>query len=186
MPRLLVHIAAGLLVLGAFNAPNAQAQYRDLEWTELLPEADLRALLSAPPLNHEGGDSGPAPQPLQRSDPSVFGGSRFEEALVSAATRPELDGEEVRLPGFVVPLEYDANQNVTEFFLVPYFGACIHMPPPPPNQIILVSYPQGLELPSIYEPFTVTGTLTSTLTSNDTALSAYRIDAANVVIYRDR
>ena len=111
------------------------AQYRSREWTELLPEADYEALLSAPPINHEGGDTGPAP--LTRSTPATaFGGSSFEQALVSAEVRPELDGTPVRLPGFVVPLEYDANQNVTEFFLVPYFGACIHMPPPPPNQII--------------------------------------------------
>ncbi|MGL4829805.1 MAG: DUF3299 domain-containing protein, partial [Vibrio sp.] len=49
--------------------------------------------------------------------------------------RTELNGSRVKIPGFVIPLEGD-DQKVTEFLLVPYFGACIHVPPPPPNQII--------------------------------------------------
>jgi len=179
----ILHILPALLL--ATLGTTVLAQYRPLEWTELLPEADYKALLSAPPINHEGGDTGPPPAPLARSEASnAFGGSSFEQALVSAEVRPELDGTPVRLPGFVVPLEYDVNQNVTEFFLVPYFGACIHMPPPPPNQIIHVAYPQGLALPSIYEPYTVEGTLATAITSNDTALSAYRITADRVVEYQ--
>lgn len=180
----LINVCASLLLTIAASNP-ALGQYKALEWVELLPESDLQALLSAPPINHEGGDFGPPPQPLLRSEASAFGNSRFDEALLSAQIRPELDGQAVRLPGFVVPLEYDANQNVTEFFLVPYFGACIHVPAPPPNQIIYVSYPQGLELPSIYEPFTVEGKLTTTMTSNTTALSAYRIDADEVQLYKE-
>lgn len=182
MSRLKRSVLACLCLLLALEAG---AQPRDLEWTALLPDADLQALMSAPPINHDGGDTGPAPQPLQRSEASAFGDSAFDEAMMSTAIRPELDGQEIRLPGFVVPLEYDADQNVTEFFLVPYFGACIHLPPPPPNQIIHVLYPDGLELPSIYEPYTVAGTLSTELTSNATALSAYRMEAASVVPYVD-
>lgn len=173
--------AAAALLL----AVGAAAQYRDLEWVELLPDADYQALLSAPPIDHGSGDDGSAAPVLQRPDAALLGGSAFEQAMVSTEVRGELDGAQLRLPGFVVPLEYDANQNVTEFFLVPYFGACIHLPPPPPNQIVHVRYPQGLELPSIYEPYTVAGVLKVELTSNDTGLSAYRIDAASVVPYQE-
>jgi hypothetical protein len=49
----------------------------------------------------------------------------------------KLDGKTVSIPGFMVPLEDDLNQ-VTEFLLVPYAGACIHVPPPPPNQMVYV------------------------------------------------
>ncbi|MGA0806020.1 MAG: DUF3299 domain-containing protein [Pseudohongiellaceae bacterium] len=166
-------------------AVDVVAQVRELEWTQLLPDADLQALLGAPPISHDGGDTGPPPLPLQRSDASAFGNSAFDEAMMSTAIRPELDGVEIRLPGFVVPLEFDEDQNVTEFFLVPYFGACIHLPPPPPNQIIHVIYSPGFALPSIHEPYTVTGTLATELTSNATALSAYRMQAAAVVPYAD-
>jgi uncharacterized protein len=163
----------------------ASADYEALDWVRLLPDSDFQALLSAPPIQHEGGDIGAPSQPLLKSEASTAFGSAFEQALVSTAVRQELDNREVSLPGFVVPLEYDANQNVTEFFLVPYFGACIHVPPPPPNQIIFVSYPQGLALPSIFEPFTVEGRLLVSTTSNDTALSAYRIDADMVSLYQE-
>lgn len=172
-----------LVLLAAMTM--ASAPSCALEWMDLLPEEDYQALLNAPPINHEGGDSGDTVPMLKQADPALLGGSAFEQAMVSTAVRPELDGQQVRLPGFVVPLEFDVNQNVTEFFLVPYFGACIHLPPPPPNQIVHVLYPQGLELSSIYEPYTVTGRLAAMLTSNETALSAYRIDAAAVEPYEE-
>jgi uncharacterized protein len=51
-------------------------------------------------------------------------------------------GQVVRIPGFMVPFE-DGLDGVTEFLLVPYFGACIHTPPPPPNQMVYVQMDQG-------------------------------------------
>ncbi|WP_201266804.1 DUF3299 domain-containing protein, partial [Pseudomonas aeruginosa] len=63
----------------------------------------------------------------------------------SAKTVASLDGKAIRLGGYPVPLENDAKGRVTEFFLVPYPGACIHVPPPPPNQIVLVRYPHTTE-----------------------------------------
>ena len=53
----------------------------------------------------------------------------------SAPTEASLAAMRVRLPGFAIPLEAKADK-VTEFLLVPYFGACIHSPPPPANQIV--------------------------------------------------
>lgn len=53
-----------------------------------------------------------------------------------------LDGQQVRIPGFMVPLE-DGADGVTEFLLVPTYGACIHTPPPPPNQIVYAIMPKG-------------------------------------------
>lgn len=52
-------------------------------------------------------------------------------------TLKALNGKEVRVPGFVVPLD-DFMEDGAEFLLVPYYGACVHTPPPPPNQIIFV------------------------------------------------
>jgi hypothetical protein len=161
--------------------------YEPLEWVALLPSEDFDALMSAPPLSHDGGDNGGPNQLLDSSSflsttPGL--GSRFEAALLSTEVKAELNSKRVELPGFVVPLTYNAEEAVTEFFLVPYFGACIHMPPPPPNQIIFVSYPEGIPLASIFEPYTVQGTLSTSITNNDTALSAYRMDAAKVALYK--
>lgn len=52
-------------------------------------------------------------------------------------TLKKLDGKLVRIPGFVVPLD-DFQEDGAEFLLVPYYGACVHTPPPPPNQIVMV------------------------------------------------
>jgi hypothetical protein len=84
-----------------------------------------------------------------------------------------------------VPLEFDDEQTITQFFLVPYFGACIHMPPPPPNQLIYVSYPEGLKLEALYDPFWITGLLKTSLVENETAISAYAIDVNSIMPYTD-
>ena len=65
-------------------------------------------------------------------------------------------GETVRIPGFVVPLEF-RDLKAVEFLLVPTAGACIHTPPPPANQIVHVRYPQGLEFEGLYAPVWVKG-----------------------------
>ena len=72
----------------------------------------------------------------------------------------ELNGQRVRIPGYLLPLEV-TNTKATEFLLVPYFGACIHVPPPPPNQIIYVKVDQkkGYKSNGLYEPVWVTGVI---------------------------
>jgi hypothetical protein len=84
-----------------------------------------------------------------------------------------------------VPLEFDAQLNVTRFFLVPFFGACIHVPPPPPNQIVYGIFEQGLKLEALYEPVWLTGRLTTTLTENDVATAAYAMEVTGVAKYTD-
>jgi hypothetical protein len=72
----------------------------------------------------------------------------------------KLDGQLVRMPGYLLPLEV-SSAKVTEFLVVPYVGACIHVPPPPPNQIIYVKAAQdnGYESKKIFEPVWVTGVI---------------------------
>ncbi|GEM80657.1 DUF3299 domain-containing protein [Vibrio superstes] len=81
-----------------------------------------------------------------------------------------------KIPGFITPLEMEGTL-VTKFFLVPTAGACIHTPPPPPNQIILVDYPQGIELVSLATPIWVEGELTDGKVTEDVN---YADGAANV------
>lgn len=196
-----------LLALGAlWTALAAADSPKTIEWTDLMPEEDLKLLESMPTVDH--GDTGgegviedPAsnslrPQNRQLSSdvenaiaqamaPEGKGERTWEDALVSTRTRPEFDNTQIRLPGFVVPLEFDDAMNISEFFLVPYYGACIHVPPPPPNQIIFVRYPEGLQLENLYTPFWVTGTLRIETVENDTALSSYSMAAEKIVEYRE-
>ena len=72
------------------------------------------------------------------------------------AVVPELDGQHVKLPGYLLPLEFD-EKKITEFLLVPWFGACIHTPPPPPNQIVFVTMEKGYSSERQFEPVWVWG-----------------------------
>ena len=71
----------------------------------------------------------------------------------------ELDGRQVRMPGYALPLEFTDNK-ITEFLLVPWVGACIHTPPPPPNQIVYVKLEKGIENAGRYTPVWVSGEMT--------------------------
>ena len=71
---------------------------------------------------------------------------KMQEVSNNAPTNPAMNGVEVKIPGFIVPLEENKGE-VTEFLLVPYFGACIHTPPPPANQILHVRPQPGREVP---------------------------------------
>lgn len=70
----------------------------------------------------------------------------------------ELEGKVVRIPGYALPLELTEG-GVTEFLLVPYVGACIHTPPPPPNQMVFVTLRDEYEVQNLYDPVWITGQL---------------------------
>lgn len=67
-----------------------------------------------------------------------------------------LDGRLVRMPGYALPLEF-TGELVKEFLLVPYVGACIHVPPPPPNQILFITTREPFATKKRYDPVWVTG-----------------------------
>jgi hypothetical protein len=109
---------------------------------------------------------------------------RYQQALVSKNIIKAMDGRAIRIPGFIVPLEFD-EETITEFFLVPYFGACIHSPPPPPNQIIYVHAPNGLELNTLYDPFWISGKLSTKLVENYMATAAYSMQMQSYEDYTE-
>ncbi|MUK62362.1 DUF3299 domain-containing protein [Aliivibrio fischeri] len=101
-----------------------------------------------------------------------------------------LIGKTGRLPGYIVPLEMDG-MLVTQFLLVPTAGACIHTPPPPANQIVLVTPKEGIELISLYTPVWIEGELSAGNSKSDVQLSdgiaevdtAYTMLATSVELY---
>jgi hypothetical protein len=95
-----------------------------------------------------------------------------------------LDGKNVRIPGFIVPLELNEQGKVTEFFLVPYFGACIHVPPPPPNQMLFVKAPKGIQLDSMYAAYWVTGKLSTATKQTRLGAAAYTLAASELEEYK--
>lgn len=140
----------------------------EIDWRDLLPENE-RAQYSdtAPPPEHgplgEGG-----PPAVQRQTTTV---------------NPEVADMVVRLPGFLVPIGAPQDGLITEFFLVPYIGACIHVPPPPPNQMVYVKSETGIAADAIHEAYWVTGKIH--VESRTTALgtAAYALAASKVDRY---
>ncbi|WP_263418115.1 DUF3299 domain-containing protein [Terriglobus albidus] len=97
----------------------------------------------------------------------------------SRASSPakDLDGKRIAVPGFMVPLEDDADQ-VTEFILVPFAGACIHVPPPPPNQMIYIKLAHNQKVKmSFTDPVLVTGMLHVTTVQSPYGDISFNMDA---------
>ncbi len=79
-----------------------------------------------------------------------------------------LDGKSFKIAGYLLPLDL-SGKHVREFLLVPVVGACVHVPPPPPNQIIHAQFENGgsYEMDDLYEPVYVTGNLAAKALSKD-------------------
>ncbi|MGB1298299.1 MAG: DUF3299 domain-containing protein [Psychrobium sp.] len=163
----------------AFNDKKAAKNptYETLEWDALMPKEDLEAILNPPNSIMDIADGSAldrldAIDSLTQNDPEA---KRFFEAMNSSKVVETLKGKRVKLPGFVVPLSHDKYHRVTEFFIVPYFGACLHMPPPPPNQMIFVKLDEGIVVEDLYIAFWFEGTME--ISSKDHALgsSAYTL-----------
>ena len=110
------------------------------------------------------------------------------EAITTA-----FDGKNVRIPGFLVPIEFSDAMVTTDFLLVPVAGACIHMPPPPANQIVRISFPEGYKVKNVQYPVWVEGVIASSVKSEDVYIvdgtsnitMGYSLNASKVVDYEE-
>ena len=164
-----------------------ETQFQTVEWVDLIPPKVLEILLNPPAYISEIQDGSPEDQITSQISNATLEAEEdvYQRALASTDVNTELDGQSVRIPGFVVPLEFDEEQTISQFFLVPYFGACLHMPPPPPNQIILVDAPAGVQMAALYEPFWIEGQISTTVSENDMAKSAYAMQLHRLTPYSE-
>jgi hypothetical protein len=174
----LLSVALYLTLVASFNL--AANEVKTIEWTDLMPEEDLKMLQQTPEVQHDYSQPSPFDDNYQGDDPAA---QQWQQILTSAKVREEFNNTKVRVPGFIVPLEFDAEQNVTSFFLVPYFGACIHVPPPPPNQIIYMHGAKNLKADMIYSPFWISGTLKTETMTHDLGQAAYSMAVDSVEDY---
>ena len=154
-------------------AMSASGAYRLTLWRELAPPA----WKSAPPFRSEDisqlDDADPRAQVLL---------ARMRSAWDAAPANAALNGAAIRTAGYVVPIE-ESREGLREFLLVPYYGACIHMPPPPANQIIdvLVSKPvRGLDS---MDTVWIEGVLKVARTTHDSGASTYAMRADGIEPY---
>jgi hypothetical protein len=143
---------------------------RMIDWDALLPDSERANFNTEPPapVHDYLGERGAAARQTG-----------------SIAVNKKLSETKVKIPGFVVPLVVNDNGVVSEFFLVPYFGACIHVPPPPPNQIVYVKLAAGgVRLGSEEDAYWVTGTLHTQINGTSLARAAYTLDASRMELYK--
>jgi hypothetical protein len=123
---------------------------------------------------------------LSDADPRAMAAlAQLRQAWDNAPINPAVVGQTVRLPGYLVPLE-ETKDGLKEFLLVPYFGACIHSPPPPANQIVHVLPRTPAKGLRSMDTVWVTGVLTGTRTDSYMGMSGYRIEATLVTPYAER
>ncbi len=110
----------------------------------------------------------------------------MRKKLDEAPIAPKYVNQKIRMPGFVVPLDAVRNGQ-REFLLVPYFGACIHTPPPPANQIVLVTPHPKLNLSKTLESMDVIwveGELKDSRTTTASGVSGYSLEAVQIYPYK--
>ena len=154
------------LALGPADA--ADSDLIDLQWDDLIP-ADQR-------LSEDLGVVLGIVEHGQLSVPEDDDPARYTQVVT------EYDGKRVRLPGYMVPLAF-TGEGAREFLLVPYFGACIHVPPPPPNQIVFVTTDEPYQLETLFQAVYVSGTFGLASTATDLAESEYTLAADDIVPY---
>ncbi len=142
-----------------------QSEILNLNWIDLIPqdERNLPNGLEMPLIDHLG----------EAPPQTKLGGIRHE-----------LNGSTVRIPGFVIPLEGDKDV-VTEFMLVPFLGACIHVPPPPPNQLIYAYFKEGAPIQELWDVVYVVGKLKTEPVAHELAETGYSLEGISIEPYDD-
>ncbi len=147
--------------------------YPLLEWDSLMP-ADWDPMAAFRDLDLTN---------LQDNDPRAQKAlEAMRKAWNEAPVNMAMSGQNVRIPGFALPLE-QSEAGVTELLLVPYFGACVHTPPPPANQIIHVKLNEPEPTLGAMQPYWIWGQLSATRYSNELGDAAYQIQASGIQPY---
>lgn len=165
MKNKMVRFGLVMLAMTGWCLPTVAAEPPiDIQWEDLVPEGvqaaeDLNALLGI----HDPGDAPLAEQ------------SQIEEGQVVT----EYNEKTIRIPGYLLPLDF-GSEGSTQFLLVPYVGACIHVPPPPANQIVLVTTETPYQSQGLFEPVYVTGLFNTAITDTEYAEVAYALSAEDI------
>ena len=173
--RRLIQVLAGS-ALSSLAIPAIGSAYKEVEWDELMPEGwRKKVILELTRMRRYGSLTDGDP----RADEAY---ARLKKTWDAAPPTKTYIGKPIRIAGYVVPLDAERMQS-SEFLLVPYFGACIHSPPPPANQIILIKPPKGSRFRTM-DAIWVEGILTEGKTSSEVGTSTYILTADKITPYR--
>lgn len=148
-----------LLFLAILPTNSTANAYVDVSWEDLIPDdVSYPEIVGEGTVDFENDHWAP-----------VFDGN-------AGKTNTLLDGASVRIPGYVIPIGIGAD-GVNSFILVPYLGACIHVPPPPPNQLVFVKTEEPWIDTSLWSAVWVSGRLDAATVHNELAEVGYTMVA---------
>ncbi|MDG1417869.1 MAG: DUF3299 domain-containing protein [Maricaulis sp.] len=154
-----------LSTLAAMTIPQhaaAQSAPEAINWDDLLPEGEMERI-----------------EELYQASFALNQSDHYGMPMTQIGTFnvvEELIGKTIRMPGYILPLDAQPGGTISEFLLVPYFGACVHTPPPPPNQIVHVVMSEPISVDRVWAPVWVTGILSSERHSNELGHAAYTLE----------
>lgn len=163
---LLASLVGAAALAMAPRVASAAAEIVDIEWSDLVPEGEGLAMETLRGIGI-----------VQHGQLSTG----FTQQEASGVTT-EYNGKTVRLPGFIVPIAFSGTA-VKAFVLVPYVGACIHVPPPPANQLVFVTTEEPYESKGLFEPVAVTGLFETAATDTQIAEIGYVLTADKIEPY---
>lgn len=149
-------------------APPVQTKIKEILWNDLRPE--------------------PEKSVLER----FYAGKMSDDEVIAYSSK--LDSQVIetvnntygKIPGYLVPLNMNKNQIATELLLVPTLGACIHVPPPPPNQIVYIAYPKGIKVTeAAYKAYWVLGTIRLEIKKSEYSQALYSMDVEQIAEYKE-
>ena len=166
-----------------FLIPASWAQtagYKTIDWNDLMPDDWVKEMTKemAKMSKLNGMQDGSAEATKAMADLR----KRLDDAPIVKAQV----NQKIRIPGYAVPLDADRTNSKREFLLVPYFGACIHTPPPPSNQIVLVrptASSKIKKMPESMDVLWVEGELKEARVNTSQGVSGYMLEAINIAPY---
>jgi hypothetical protein len=165
--------------------PEAWAQtpgYKTIEWNDLMPDDWVKEMTK------EMAKMSKLNGLLDGSQEATKAMAELRQKLDDAPIVKSQVNQKVRLPGYAVPLDADRNSK-REFLLVPYFGACIHTPPPPSNQIVLVRTTANSKIkkmPESMDVLWVEGELKESRVNTSQGVSGYMLEAISIAPYETK
>ncbi len=186
------YFALSFLVIISITSSSLLAkEAKELTWDDLAPEGYFESLQQEQHSTLSGifdnfGDDLSYDEIEDDSEQAQRAYEELQASLRAAPIVPELNGQFIKLAGFIVPLEYDfENGTFSEFLLAPYFGACIHVPPPPSNQMVYVKSTKPLDQKWLDNAVWVEGTMTTEIVNSEYGSASYSMKEVKLDIYTE-
>lgn len=178
LPELLA-LASGNTLYSASSFDAAKQDINVIGWSDLLPPDEREAI------ERFRSDDGQSFEDQMFNAILAAKDDEYQQMSTSMNTVASLRNQIIQIPGFLVPVDVESNKRATSFFIVPYFGACLHYPAPPPNQMIYAYVRKGIDIPDLDSAYLFTGMLTPDPYEDVMGTSAYHLVLYSMQNYRE-